>query len=55
MMLSFQNDPKLMARIEDAVLSWTFQMFMTIKSDQPEWIIFMPMIKVVQRANCFFI
>ncbi len=52
-MFSFQNDPKLMERIEDAVLSWTFQMFMTTKSDQPEWIIFMPMIKVVQRAKRF--
>lgn len=41
-----KNDPSLKQRAEDAVISWTWRMFMTIKSDQPEWLLRLPMTKV---------
>ena len=42
----FKNDPSHKRRVEDAVISWTWKMFMTIKSNEPEWLLRLPMTKV---------
>ena len=42
----YWNDPSLKKRYEDAAISWTWKMFLTSKSDTPEWLLFFPMTKV---------
>lgn len=41
----YWNDPSLKKRVEDAVISWTWKMFME-NVNKPEWILFLPMTKV---------
>ncbi|XP_041349105.1 autocrine proliferation repressor protein A-like [Gigantopelta aegis] len=47
--LYFKNDPQYMRRSEDAIIAWTWRMFMDNPS-KPEWLLRLPMTKGSVRA-----
>ncbi|XP_046562184.1 autocrine proliferation repressor protein A-like [Haliotis rubra] len=46
----FKNDPSRMSRSEDAVIAWTWKVFVEDHPDRPEWLLRLPMTKSAVRA-----